>query len=107
MDLTHFTIEDFALLAVLLLASFSLAMTFATHVSVQRVCAPVEHGCLCLLGLLARTLVRNINDIARSRWRASSPCSPWCPAGPARWLILTKTGPVTGADRRKSPRRKR
>jgi len=75
--------------------------------SMQRLCAPVEHGCLCLLGPLARTLVRNINDIARSRWRASSPCLPWCPAGPARWLILTKTGPVTGTDRRKSPRRKR
>ena len=73
--------------------------------SVQRVCAPVEPGCLCLCG--ARTLVRNINDIARSRWRTSSPCSPWCPAGPARWLILTKTGPATGTDRRKSPRRKR
>ena len=63
-------------------------------------------ACACL-GPLARTLVRNINDIARSHWRASSPCSPWCPAGPARWLILTKTGPVTGTDRRKSPRRKR
>jgi ceramide glucosyltransferase len=45
MDLTHFTIQDLALLAVLLLASFSLAMTFATHVSVQRVCArPPKSG---------------------------------------------------------------
>ena len=37
MDLTRFTIQDFGLLVVLLLASFSLVMTIATHVSVQRV----------------------------------------------------------------------
>ncbi|HEX3855227.1 MAG TPA: glycosyltransferase, partial [Polyangiaceae bacterium] len=37
MDLTRFTIQDFGLLVVLLLASFSLVMTLATHVSVQRV----------------------------------------------------------------------
>jgi ceramide glucosyltransferase len=37
MDLTRFTIQDFGLLVVLLLAGFTLAMTFATHVSVQRV----------------------------------------------------------------------
>ncbi len=37
MDLTRFTIQDFGLLVVLLLATFSLVMTIATHVSVQRV----------------------------------------------------------------------
>ncbi|HEY5377244.1 MAG TPA: ceramide glucosyltransferase [Polyangiaceae bacterium] len=37
MDLTRFTIQDFGLLVVLLLAMFSLVMTIATHVSVQRV----------------------------------------------------------------------
>jgi ceramide glucosyltransferase len=37
MDLTRFSIQDFGLFVVLLLTSFSLVMTFATHVSVQRV----------------------------------------------------------------------
>jgi ceramide glucosyltransferase len=37
MVMTRFTIQDVGLLAVLILTSFSLAMTFATHVSVSRV----------------------------------------------------------------------
>ncbi len=37
MDLTRFTIQDFGLLAVLILTSFALAMTLATHLSVLRV----------------------------------------------------------------------
>jgi ceramide glucosyltransferase len=37
MDLTRFTIQGFGLLVLLVLASFSLVMTIATHVSVQRV----------------------------------------------------------------------
>jgi len=37
MDLTRFSIQDFGLLVLLVLTGFSLVLTFATHVSVQRV----------------------------------------------------------------------